>query len=84
MWTIIVYKIVCILKTNWRPQWEYMPILTRKMRNNSNENNFGSSNLGEPGAISRPITEHGEFGHNGLHSNLNPNFLEVILRHLIK
>ena len=54
------------------------------MRNNSNENNFGSSNSVEPSLVSQPITEHGESGHNGLHSNLNPNFLEVILRHLIK
>ena len=61
-----------------------MPVLTRKMRNNSNENNFGSSNSVEPSLVSRPITKHGESGHNGLHSNLNPNFLEVILRHLIQ
>ena len=61
-----------------------MPVLTRKMRNSSNENNFGSSNSVEPSLVSRPITEHGESGHNGLHSNLNPNFLEVILRHLIQ
>ena len=61
-----------------------MPVLTRKMRNSSNENNFGSSNSVEPSLVSRPITEHGESGHNGLHSNLNPNFLDVMLRHLIK
>ena len=61
-----------------------MPVLIRKMRNNSNENNFGSSNSVEPSLVSRPITEHGESGHNGLHSNLNPNFLDVMLRHLIK
>ena len=59
-----------------------MPILTRKMRNNSNnnENNSGSSNSAEPSLVSRPITEHGESGHNGLHLDLNPKFLEVILR----
>ena len=57
-----------------------MPVLTRKMRNNSNENNSGSSNSANLSLVSRPITEHGEFGHNGLHSDLNPNFLEVILR----
>ena len=57
-----------------------MPVLTRKMRNNGNENNFGSSNSVEPSLVSRPITEHGESGHNGLHSDLNPKFLEVILR----
>ena len=59
-----------------------MPVLTRKMRNNSNnnENNSGSSNSAEPSPVSRHITEHGESGHNGLHSYLNPNFLEVILR----
>ena len=56
-----------------------MPILIRKMRNNSNENNSGSSNFVEPILVSRPITEHGESGHNGLHSDLNPKFLEVIL-----
>ena len=60
-------------------QWEHMPVLTRKMRNNSSENNFGSSNSGEPCPVSWPITEHGESGHNGLHSNLNSIFLEVIL-----
>ena len=59
-----------------------MPVLTRKMRNNSNsnENNSGSSNSIEPNLVSRPITVHGEFGHNELHLDLNPNFLEVILR----
>ena len=59
-----------------------MPVLTRKMRNNSNsnENNSGSSISAKPSLVSRPITEHGEFGHNGLHSDLNPKFLEVILR----
>ena len=57
-----------------------MPVLTRKMRNNSNENNSGSSNSVEPSLVSWPIIEHGESGHYGLHSDLNPNFLEVILR----
>ena len=57
-----------------------MPVLIRKMRNNSNENNSGSSNSVELSLVSRPITEHGESGHNGLHSDLNPNFLQVILR----
>ena len=57
-----------------------MPVLTRKMRNNNNENNSGSSNFAEPSLVSWRITKHGEFGHNGLHSDLNPNFLEVILR----
>ena len=56
-----------------------MPVLIRKMRNNSNENNSGSSNFVEPSLVSRPITKHGESEHNGLHSHLNPKFLEVIL-----
>ena len=43
------------------------------MRNNSNENNSGSSNSVEPSLVSWPIIEHGEYGHNGLHSDLNPN-----------
>ena len=51
-----------------------MPVLTRKMRNNNNENNSGSSNFAEPSLVSWRITKHGEFGHNGLHSDLNPNF----------
>ena len=61
-----------------------MPVLTRKMRNNSNsnENSSGSSNSVEPNLVSRPITEHGESGHNGLHLDLNPKFLEVILRQI--
>ena len=51
-----------------------MPVLTRKIRNNSNENNSGFSNSVEPSLVSRLITKHGESGHNGLHSDLNPNF----------
>ena len=39
----------------------------KKKRNNSNENNYSSSNSIEPSLVSQPITEHGEFGHNGLH-----------------